>query len=58
MNLIFSSACRSMRGGTQTTHGILIRRLDFSVDRLEVQPFHFFWCFQNPFTIAAEIKKL
>ena len=42
--------------GTQTTHGMLIRRLYFSVDRFEAQPFHFFCCFQNPFTIAAEIK--
>jgi len=42
-----------MQGKTQTAHGILIRRLHFSVDRLEVQPVHFF---QNPFTIAAEIK--
>ena len=43
-------------GALQIIHGILIQRLDFSVNRLEVQQFHFFWCFQDPFTIAAEIK--
>ena len=36
MTLIFSSACRSSRGGTQTAHEIFIRPLLFSVDGFEV----------------------
>ena len=52
MNSISFSAYRCSQGGTQITDGIWIRRLDFSVDHFDVQPFHFFWCF----TIAAPIK--
>ena len=42
----------------EIAHGFFIRRLDFSLHHFEVQPFHIFWSLQNPFTIAAEIKKL
>ena len=47
-----------MQGGTQTTHGILKRRLDFSVDRLEVQPFHFFGVFKIPLQLLQKSKIL
>ena len=42
MVMIFSPACRSIRGGTKSTHGIFIRRLDFSVGDFEVQCFEIF----------------
>ena len=54
--IFFFAAGRSTQRGTHTTHGISIQRLDFSVDRFEVHLFHFFCCFQNRFTNAAEIK--
>jgi len=57
MNSILFSVDRSTQGGTQTTHGISIRRLDLSVDGFEVRLFYFFCCFQKPFANAAEIKK-
>ena len=39
MTVIFSSTCRSSRGGTQTAHKIFIRPLVFSVDGFEVDTF-------------------
>ena len=46
MTLIFSSACRSSRGGTQTAHEIFIRPLLFSADGFEVDTFENFLFFK------------
>ena len=54
MNLIFSSACRSMQGGTQTAHEIFIRPLVFSVDGFEVDTFENFLFFQISAVFTAE----
>ena len=42
--------------GTQTTHGISIRRLDFSVDGFEVHLFHFFVVFKIPLQMLQKLN--
>ena len=51
MIMIFSPACRSIRGGTQSTHRIFIRCLDFSVADFEVQCFGIFEHFGSKWPI-------
>jgi len=59
INSILFSAKRFSRGGlTQTTHEILMRRLDFSVDHFEVEAFHFFYVFKIPLQLLRKSKFL